>query len=234
MHILNFSKFVSSQPEPCEQNHEFLLRRANWSWTDALDPLDRDSLVAVNPGFIRRLYHQWSLEFMDYEVPIAVDLLSRYEVSCTPFNPLQLSSSLSLPVLPSHIAERVERALILAGQMRQEPVDRTSALNFFAEAYMAADREFGVQEAIKSGNNFQLPMGEMIRDLAAVAECGGSLVDLASRSSSQEASSNQTKSSACRTLIGSSQLGWLHTSDGPTIRSSNRFCSTSSSRAYGY
>jgi hypothetical protein len=97
MHILDFSKFVSSQPEPCEQNHEFLLRRANWSWTDALDPLDRDSLVAVNPGFIRRLYHQWSLEFMDYEVPIAVDLLSRYEVSCTPFNPLELAIFESLP-----------------------------------------------------------------------------------------------------------------------------------------
>lgn len=90
--LLEFSTSVSSRPPPCEKDCELLFRRASWHWTEALDPENRDSLVAVNPGFIRQLYYQWSLEFMNYGVPVAVDLLSRYDVSCTPFNPLQLST----------------------------------------------------------------------------------------------------------------------------------------------
>lgn len=180
-HLLEFSTSVSSRPPPCGKDCELVFRRASWHWTEALDPEDRDSLVAVNPGFIRQLYYQWSLEFMNYGVPVAVDLLSRYDVSCTPFNPLQLSTKPPLPVLPPQIAAQVELALMLAARMRQEPLNRASVFSFFAEAYMAADRDFGVQEAIKSGNNFQLPMLEMTRDLAAVAECNGSLVDLAAQ-----------------------------------------------------
>jgi len=83
-HLLEFSTSVSSRPPPCGKDCELVSRRASWHWTEALDPEDRDSLVAVNPGFIRQLYYQWSLEFMNYGVPVAVDLLSRYDVSCTP------------------------------------------------------------------------------------------------------------------------------------------------------
>jgi len=122
---------------------EFFLQRASWYWTDALDPDERDSLVAVNPGFIRQLYHQWSLQFMNYSLPIAVDLLSRYDASCSPFNPIQLSTNLTLPVLPPSIATRVDQALHLAAQMRREPINSASALDFFAEAYTVVDREFG-------------------------------------------------------------------------------------------
>jgi hypothetical protein len=91
--LLTFSAFISSPPPQRAVDVEFTLRRASWYWSDALDPANRDSLVPINPGFIRQLYHQWSLQFMDYPLPIAVNLLSRYDASCSPFNPIQLSSS---------------------------------------------------------------------------------------------------------------------------------------------
>jgi hypothetical protein len=203
-HLLAFSTFISSLPPQCERDCDFILRRASWYWPDALDPPERDSLVAINPGFIRQLYHQWSLQFMDYQLPIAVDLLSRYEASCSPFNPIQTSTKLPLPVLPPQIVTRVDQALLLAAQMRQEPINRVSALDFFAEAYTVADRDFGVQEAIRSGNDFQLPTEEIVRDLAAVADCGGSLVEMASRVQRQQA---PTRLSLARIQLSVDRLG---------------------------
>ena len=203
-HLLAFSTFISSPPHQGGVDCEFFLQRASWYWTDALDPDERDSLVAVNPGFIRQLYHQWSLQFMNYNLPIAVDLLSRYDASCSPFNPIQLSTNLTLPVLPPSIATRVDQALHLAAQMRREPINRASALDFFAEAYTVADREFGVQEAIRSGNNFQLPTGEIIRDLAAVADCGGSLVEMVRTVQRQQA---PTRLSLARIQLSLDRLG---------------------------
>ena len=203
-HLLAFSTFISSLPPQGEQDCDFILRRASWYWPDALDPPERDSLVAINPGFIRQLYHQWSLQFMDYQLPIAVDLLSRYEASCSPFNPIQTSTKLPLPVLPPQIVTRVDLALLLAAQMRQEPINRVSALDFFAEAYTVADRDFGVQEAIRSGNDFQLPTEEIVRDLAAVADCGGSLVEMASRVQRQQA---PTRLSLARIQLSVDRLG---------------------------
>ena len=203
-HLLAFSTFISSLPPQGEQDCDFILRRASWYWPDAFDPPERDSLVAINPGFIRQLYHQWSLQFMDYQLPIAVDLLSRYEASCSPFNPLQTSTKLPLPVLPPQIVTRVDLALLLAAQMRQEPINRVSALDFFAEAYTVADRDFGVQEAIRSGNDFQLPTEEIVRDLAAVADCGGSLVEMASRVQRQQA---PTRLSLARIQLSVDRLG---------------------------
>jgi len=70
--------------------------------------------------------------------------------------PSQLSKQPSLPVLPPEIALRVDKALLLAERLRNSPIDRASALDFFAEAYTVGDRDFGVQEAITSGNNFLL------------------------------------------------------------------------------
>jgi hypothetical protein len=87
--------------------------------------------------------------------------------------------------------------------MRREPINRASALDFFAEAYTVADREFGVQEAIRSGNNFQLPTGEIIRDLAAVADCGGSLVEMVRTVQRQQAPHPA--------IFGSPWLGWYIT-----------------------
>ena len=52
-HLLAFSTFISSLPPQGEQDCDFILRRASWYWPDALDPPERDSLVAINPGFIR-------------------------------------------------------------------------------------------------------------------------------------------------------------------------------------
>ena len=134
------------------------------------DPPERDSLIPVNPGFIRCMYFQWSLDFMTYDLPMAVDLLSRYDASCSPFNPQQLSPKPPLPTLPPEISQRVQLALRLAGRLRGTPLDSQLAYDFFCEAYAVADHDLGIQEAIASGNNFQLPMGEMIRDVAAVAE----------------------------------------------------------------
>jgi hypothetical protein len=125
---------------------------------------------------------------MNYEVPMAVDLLGHFETSSSPFNPTQLSKQPSLPVLPPEIALRVDKALLLAERLRNSPIDRASALDFFAEAYTVGDRDFGVQEAITSGNNFQLPLDEITRDLAAVVECDGSLVELASKVKSEQSS----------------------------------------------
>ena len=207
-HLLAFSTFISSLPPQCERDCDFILRRASWYWPDALDPPERDSLVAINPGFIRQLYHQWSLQFMDYQLPIAVDLLSRYEASCSPFNPIQTSTKLPLPVLPPQIVTRVDQALLLAAQMRQEPINRVSALDFFAEAYTVADRDFGVQEAIRSGNDFQLPTEEIVRDLAAVADCGGSLVEMASRVQRQQAPTRLSLAGTYPALCGPLGLGW--------------------------
>lgn len=89
--LLEFSTIVTTQPISCRKDLEFLQRRTSWFWSDALDPEERDSLVAINPGFIRYLYHQWSLNFMEYKVPVAVDLLSHFEPSNSPFNPIQLA-----------------------------------------------------------------------------------------------------------------------------------------------
>jgi len=185
---MEFSTIVTTPPISCRNDCDFLQRRARWFWSDAIDPEERDSLVAINPGFIRYLYHQWSLIFMDYKVPVAVDLLSHFEPSNSPFNPIQLSKQPPLPVLPPDIALRVDKALLLAERLRNSPIDRAPALDFFAEAYTVADRDFGVQEAIISGNNFQLPLDEVQRDLAAVVECNGNLVTLASRIKNEQSS----------------------------------------------
>ena len=183
-----FSLYLTSAARCVEQceNHDLLSLRNSWHWNDACDPPERDSLIPVNPGFIRCMYFQWSLDFMTYDLPMAVDLLSRYDASCSPFNPQQLSPKPPLPTLPPEISQRVQLALRLAGRLRGTPLDSQLAYDFFCEAYAVADHDLGIQEAIASGNNFQLPMGEMIRDVAAVAECGGSLEELAARIRTQQ------------------------------------------------
>jgi len=135
-----FSLYLSSAARCVEQceNHDLLSLRNSWHWNDACDPPERDSLIPVNPGFIRCMYFQWSLDFMTYDLPMAVDLLSRYDASCSPFNPQQLSPKPPLPTLPPEISQRVQLALRLAGRLRGTPLDSQLAYDFFCEAALCS------------------------------------------------------------------------------------------------
>ena len=153
--------------------------RAKWQWMRACDDAPRDSLLPINPGYIRYMYHEWSHSFMQYPVPMAVDLLFGSIPSTNPSTSTAESSLQAPPPLPGHILERVEAALELATFLRDAPVNRERTIAFFSQALTVADRDYSIQDAVSVGDNFQLPTEELLRDVRRLVSSGGDLVHLA-------------------------------------------------------
>ena len=140
--------------------HDLTNKRSSWSWTSATVPQDRDSLTAVNPGYIRALYSAWAQEFLDYDVPIAVDFTDEHPHSTDPSPSIAQTPDLLLPIeLPPTMVEQIERALALAMILHGTDtlIQEHHLQSLFTEAYTLADQDYGVGEAVAAGKGYVLP-----------------------------------------------------------------------------
>ena len=170
--------------------HALATERSSWSWTSATVPQDRDPLTAVNPGYIRALYSAWAQEFLDYDVPIAVDLTSGHQYTTDPSPSIAQTPDLLLPIsLPPTMVEQIERALALAMILHGTDtlIQKPHLQSLFTEAYTLADQDYGVGEAVAAGKGYVLPTGDLLRDSKALLQCNGDLAQMAQTTREEQA-----------------------------------------------
>ena len=178
-----------------EQDITLAADRSRWRWTEAVDPLERDSTVAINPGFIRALYSQWATTFTDYDVQIAVDLTEGPPHSCDPSNPEQIENPATRePTLTQDAQERLKKAVGLASWMHDSPgsLSQEDLYHLLVSAYVLADDEYGSDAAEALGKGFKLPVESMSRDPKALLKHGGDLIHLAEATRLDQAATRLT------------------------------------------
>ena len=175
------SQFMHSVMNPCHSLPSARLSTRERSCWRLLPPdtlIQHDSLLSVDPGFICHLYHEWSVRFIDYPVPIATDLLTRYPPTSVTRAPTIETGYTPLP-LPDGIRSLVDQAIELATFLHTSPVDSERAYAFFAEAYKVVDTDYSIQDAVDAGEGFQMPIDGMNRDVHHLVRYGGNLVNMA-------------------------------------------------------
>ena len=148
-----------------------------WQWLEATDPSTRDLSLPINPSFMKGLYAEWSRCFVSYKVEMS-SLTPMEDLSSDTTHPQQAEDRAALPVLPETFRTTICRSLEIAGWM-QSTVDFPAVEPMFQEAYSLADMEYGVAEAVKSGDGYKLPMDKLIRDMLRMEANDGSLEALA-------------------------------------------------------